>query len=108
MFRVVGSRTDILVLRPQQDCGSITTLLLGFVYACATMMKVCLVSGFLSAVTGLGSRVLFARDPVSPGTFVVLGAHYLVPAPFDLSVGHFSQIARTGVLTILLPDRWHP
>jgi hypothetical protein len=120
---LAAAALDSLVRRPQQGGGSITTLLPGFVYACATVMKVCVVSVVLSAVIGLAWRLLFARNasrnpspalpvwgtasialfPLTPflGTLVVLVTQNLTAAPVALSASHFSQVARSGVFVML-------
>ncbi|MCC6538251.1 MAG: hypothetical protein IT162_11915 [Bryobacterales bacterium] len=76
---------DACVRRPVTGGGSITTLLPGFVYACATLMKVCLVGGLLSAAawrwwpiwrwSAPWGTVSAAIPPVTPllGTLAVLG-----------------------------------
>lgn len=52
---------DIWIVRPGPGAvgsGSITTLLPGLAYACATVMKVCLAAGALSLVMALGEWVI--------------------------------------------------
>ena len=103
------------------DGGS---LLPGFVYASATVMKVCVVLAVLSGIIGIVWRLLVApRDaaarsvwpvprwgilsialiPSTPllGTLVVLGTQHLGAGPVGLSAGHFSQLARTAVFVML-------
>lgn len=50
--------TDTLVVRPTVNGGSINTLLPGWTYATATIMKVCLVAGVGSAVFAVVNYVL--------------------------------------------------
>jgi len=112
---LAAAALDVFVSRPQQGGGSITTLLPGFVYASATVMKVCLVSGLVPAVGGLAWR-LFVQGPSerSRGGLPVWGiaSVALTPAaPFlgalavlagqRLSAGHFSQVARSAVFVML-------
>ena len=119
---LAAATLDSFVRRPQQGGGSITTLLPGFVYASATVMKVCLVSAVVSVVVGLGWR-LFALSPSkrsSPGfpvwgiasialtsstpflgALAVLGAQSLVAAPDVVWASHFSQVARSAVFVML-------
>jgi hypothetical protein len=114
---------DSFVRRPQVGGGSITTLIPGFVYACATVMKVCLISALVSIVVGLTWR-LWARDaskrsipnlpvwglasvaltPSTPllGALAVVGVQSLGAAPVDMSGGHFSQVARSAVIAMLV------
>lgn len=119
---LAAAALDIFVRRPQSGGGSITTLLPGFVYASATVMKVCVVSALLSVVVGFAWR-LSARDPSmrsSPGlpvwgiasialapstpflgALAVLGAQSLLAAPGVVSASHFSQVARSTVFVML-------
>ena len=121
---LAAATLDIFVRRPQQGGGSITTLLPGFVYACATVMKVCVVSALVSMVVGLAWR-LFAWDsskrsspglpvwgiasialtPSTPflGALAVLGAQSLGAAQGAsvTSASHFSQVARSAVFVML-------
>ena len=114
---------DVFVRRPLAGGGSITTLLPGFVYASATVMKVCLVSALVSAVAGLAWR-LFVRSPskqsspglpvwgiasiaLTPSTLLlgalaVLGAQSLIAAQGVVSASHFSQMARSAVFVMLV------
>ena len=112
---------DTFVRRPQDGGGSITTLLPGFVYASATVMKVCLVCALTSAVGGFAWRLFalgpsgrsspglpvwgiasIALGPSTPclGSLAVLGAQILV-APGVPSAGDFSQISRSAVVVML-------
>ena len=113
---------DVFVRRPQVDGGSITTLLPGFVYASATVMKVCLVSALLSVVVGLAWRsaernrpsrlkralpvwgiTSIAVTPLTPflGTIAVLIAQNIVGANGVNSIGDFSHVARSAVFVML-------
>jgi hypothetical protein len=113
---------DSFVRRPQVGGGSITTLLPGFVYASATVMKVCVVSALVSIVVGLvwwlsergrskrlshGSPVWgiasVALTPATPfiGALAVMAVQSLATQG-DLSAGHFSQLARSAVFVMLV------
>jgi hypothetical protein len=107
---------DDLVRRPQQGGGSITTLLPGFVYASATVMKVCLVCAVVSAVVGLARRpqpgailprwgiasIVLTPSTLLFGALTVLAAQNVSgTGPDALSAGHFSQVARAGVFVML-------
>ena len=119
---LAAATLDIFVRRPEQGGGSITTLLPGLVYASATVMKVCLVSGLMSAVAGLAWRLFgrrptrrasqglpvwgitsIALTPLTPllGALTVLGAQRLLAAPGLVSASHFPPIARNGVFVML-------
>jgi hypothetical protein len=114
---------DGFVRRPQVGGGSITTLLPGFVYAGATVMKVCLVSAIAAAIVGLVWR-LATRAPskqcstvlpvwgiasiaVTPATMLlgalaVLVGQSLLEGQNVTWPGHFSQIARSAVFVMLV------
>ena len=113
---------DGFVRRPQVGGGSITTLLPGFVYASATVMKVCAVSALVSVVVGLAWRLSacgpskrssasppvwgiasVALTPSTPflGALAVLGAQSLVAGQGVGSAGDFSQVARSAVFVML-------
>ncbi len=113
---------DIFVRRPQVGGGSITTLLPGFAYASATVMKVCLVSALLSVVVGLAWRsagrnrsnrleqgipvwgiASIAVTPSTPflGTLAVLVAQSIIGAQRVISIGDFSHVARSAVFVML-------
>ena len=49
---------DALIERPELGGGSVTTIIPGYVYATATVMKVCILVGLVSVVMLLGKRVL--------------------------------------------------
>jgi hypothetical protein len=49
---------DVLIERPALGGGSVTTIIPGYVYATATVMKVCLLAGLASVVIPLMNRVL--------------------------------------------------
>ncbi|MGC4048562.1 MAG: hypothetical protein QM757_03400 [Paludibaculum sp.] len=113
---------DAFVRRPQEGGGSITTLLPGFVYASATVMKVCLVGALVSALAGLLGR-LFAKSPADPpasglpvwgiaslaippstllfGALAVLAFQRLLDPGDVRSAGQFSQIGRMAVFVML-------
>lgn len=113
---------DVFVRRPQEGGGSITTLLPGFVYASATIMKVCLVGVLVSGATGLVSR-MFAQRQSAPlpsglpvwglasialppsallfGALAVLAFQRLMDPGDVRSAGQFSQVARMAVFVML-------
>lgn len=119
---LAAAALDIFVRRPQQGGGSITTLLPGFVYASATVMKICLVGALLSAVVGLVWR-LFARGaskrsirllpswgiasitltPSTPllGALAVLAAQNVFAASDMTSASHFSLVSSSAVFVML-------
>ena len=130
---------DAFIDRPENG-GSITTLLPGVAYATATVMKVCLASGLVSAVVALvrqvsarfrrsdspsqldkdelsesaispSRRVLYnwgllsvALTPLAPlvSALAVVIAQTLVEKPNGVSLSYFPQIARIGVLVMLV------
>lgn len=115
LFAVLAAAAlDVFVNRPQQGGGSITTLLPGFVYASATVMKVCVVSTLLSVVVGFAWRsgsnppvwgmVSMALTPSVPflGALAVLAAQRLIAAPDGMSASHFSHVARSAVFVMLV------
>lgn len=112
---------DSFVLRPQVGGGSITTLLPGFVYACATVMKVCLASALFAGLTilallafrstsavsrprmpvwGIASIVL---PPLTPliGALVVILAQRLILRSDVTASGHFPSLSRGAVFVML-------
>lgn len=113
---------DVFVRRPQEGGGSITTLLPGFVYASATIMKVCAVGVLVLAAAGLLGR-LFASSPsnrslsglpvlgivsiaLTPATLLlgalaVLGLQRLIDPGDVRSASHFSHVARAAVFVML-------
>jgi hypothetical protein len=116
---------DVLVARPP-GAGSVTTLIPGTAYALATIMKVCLVTGLLSALIALCTRA-FAKSGTRagpsdssgrefPGCAVasialppvahIAGAAVIVAlghrATAGLSIGDFSRVSRTAVLVVLM------
>jgi hypothetical protein len=112
---------DGFVRRPQVGGGSITTLLPGFVYASATVMKVCLVAALVSILVGLAWRrymrgpskqsspglpvwgiASIALAPSTPfvGTLAVLVAQSLLDAQ-SVTAKHLSQVARSAVFVML-------
>lgn len=113
---VVAMMLDALVQRPP-GAGSMTTLMPGLAYAAATVMKVSLVAGLISAVIAVASRAfgsataangarLFtwgiasvALAPLSllAGTVAVL----IAQTPADLTVRDFTYVSRTGVFVQL-------
>ena len=120
---VAAAMLDVLVVRPP-GAGSVTTLIPGTTYALATIMKVCMVAGLLSALIALCTRV-FARSeilgaargdslrrrfPAWAATALALPplAHIVGAATIlalgnraGLSVSDFSQVSRSAVLVVL-------
>lgn len=109
---VAAMMLDALVHRPP-DAGSITTLIPGFAYAAATVMKVSLVAGLVSAVMAVAARALgSARDPTGvraltyalasvalPPVALIAGtvAVLIAQTPAGLTVRDFTYVSRTGV-----------
>jgi hypothetical protein len=52
---------DALIERPESGGGSVTTIIPGYVYASATVMKVCILAGLVSAVIPL-KKLLWAAE----------------------------------------------
>ena len=113
---VAAMLLDALVNRPA-GAGSITTLIPGFTYATATVMKVGLVAGLISAVTAVATRA-FAPAPAANGARVFTwGMASVALAPLsilagtvagliaqtaaDLTVRDFTYVSRTGVFVQL-------
>ena len=114
---------DALIARPELGGGSVTTIIPGFVYATATVMKVCILAGLVSLVVTLMKLVstqtpetaltLSARSlpiwgiastafaPLTPlvGTLVVLVSQTLATEPL---ITDFSQFSRIAVAVSLL------
>jgi hypothetical protein len=105
---------DALIERPAQG-GSMTTLMPGFVYATATVMKACIVAGLVSAVIPLVTPNRSAQGlpvwgitsiavaPLSPlvGALVVVMAQALEDSASGLSMSDFSQFSRVAVVVNL-------
>jgi hypothetical protein len=118
---LAAAALDSLVHRPRQGGGSITTLLPGFTYATATVMKVCVAgvaaSALLAFTLPLVSRsskpsrpdwpvwgiASVALPPLTPllGTLAVLGYQLLIVGPGVMSPAGFSQAARNAVFVML-------
>lgn len=120
---------DVFVRRPVRDGGSITTLLPGFAYAAATVMKVCLVAALISVaavwvrvavrhVTGAGSAnkssrpcphlpvcgiVAVALPPLAPlvGALSVVAAQRFAYGSNAALASHFPPLARGAVFVML-------
>jgi hypothetical protein len=113
---------DALMHRPEGG-GSVTTVIPGFVYSIATVMKVCLVSGVLSAgiavlglatgggsgargritglpVWGIASVALTASTPLL-GSCAVILAQALTTGPAGLSISGMSTVSRIAVFITL-------
>ncbi len=124
---ILGAVTlDYLIQRPSGG-GSVTTLIPGFVYANATVMKVCLIAGVASVVIALMKYATTGRrsgDPVAnrskhgvpawgitsiavPASTPLIGALGVVIAqaladkPAGLSVRDFTDISRSAVFVTL-------
>jgi hypothetical protein len=117
---------EALVRRPTSGGGSLTTLLPGYVYASATVMKVCIVAGLAAVVIGaiestwgrtkreaprgpfvqrlpawaLGAIALAVSTPVA-GAVVVVVTQAFADQPGGLSPSDFAHVSRTAVLVKL-------
>ena len=110
---------DSLLIR--YDRGSVTTMLPGFVYAVALILKISLVEaailGVFAFVTMAVSKPSEARSKIpfwtilsvllpaaEPllGTLVILVTQSIVARPDADTVSYFSRISRTGVFTLML------
>jgi hypothetical protein len=107
--------TDTLVVRPTVNGGSITTLLPGWTYATATIMKVCLLAGVVSAVFAVVNYVHLRWLPIlrQPSTGQSGERHAQtmnsavssgknIPILAILSVGLTPLTQLIGALTILI------
>ena len=108
---------DSLIERPELGGGSVTTIIPGFVYATATVMKVCILAGLVSLVVtvaklisaqpaetiptssarrlptwGIASTALAPLTPLV-GTLVVLTSQTLAAEPLITDFSQFSRIA---------------
>lgn len=90
---------DLVIVRPAPatpGSGSITTLLPGLVYACATVMKVCLVAGVLALVATLGKRAIGrirgARPVPSPSRDPVWALASIALAPSATLTGAVAAV----------------
>ena len=113
---VAAMLLDALVHRPA-GAGSITTLMPGFAYATATVMKVSLVAGLVAAVMAVAARAVGSTPDATggrrptwtfasvalpaiallAGTFAIL----IAQAPAGLTVRDFTYVSRTGVFVQL-------
>lgn len=102
---------DALVHRPP-NAGSITTVLPGFTYASATVMKVSLAAGLVSALMAVAARVLSSAPDAPtarrstwalasvalPAAALVAGTiGVLIAQPRAGLVRDFTYVSRTGV-----------
>ena len=119
---------DALIQRPVVGGGSVTTIIPGYVYATATVMKVCILAGLVSVVILLTELVwakttentlrvptLSARRlpiwgitstalaPLTPlvGALVVLMAQTLADKAAEPLISDFSQFSRIAVVVNL-------
>lgn len=110
---------DVLIERPAVGGGSVTTIIPGYVYASATVMKVCILAGLVSPVIALMDRVLADKAettlsarrfpiwgitstvlaPVTPlvGALVVIMAQTRIDNTVGPLISHFSQFSRVAV-----------
>ena len=105
---------DALIMRPPVGGGSVTTIIPGFVYATATVLKVCIFAGFVSVAIALIQRVLRGRAentrklpiwgitsialaPLTPlvGALVIIVAQTL--ADNEPLISDFSSFSRNAV-----------
>jgi len=120
---------DVLIERPAVGGGSVTTIIPGYVYATATVMKVCILAGLVSVViapmhrvladkaqTTLRAPILSARRfpiwgiistvlaPVTPlvGALVVIMAQTRADNAVAPLISDFSQFSRVAVAVNLL------
>lgn len=122
---IAAALLDVFINRPAEGGGSVTTIIPGFVYATATVLKVCILTGVVSLVIQLikvaVARVLDHAPRVPVGKFPILGIVSTFVAPLTPLVGtlvvlisqafpndaagpsisEFSQISRTAVLVSL-------
>lgn len=119
---------DVLIVRPELGGGSVTTIIPGYVYATATVMKACILAGLMSVVIPLIQRVLSdtavntlrastlsapkvpvwgitstALAPLTPlvGALVVLIAQTLAVNGDGPLISDFSQFSRIAVIVNL-------
>ena len=115
---------DVLIDRPALGGGSVTTIIPGYVYATATVMKVCILAGLVSVVIPFTKRVFAdtagnilrastlsaqrfpiwgitstAVAPMTPlvGALVVLMAQTFADNAAGPLIGDFSQFSRIAV-----------
>lgn len=115
---------DVLIVRPALGGGSVTTIIPGYVYATATVMKACILAGLVSVVILLMKRVLVDRTettlraptlsarrfpiwgitstvlaPLTPlvGALVIIMAQTRADDPSGPLISDFSQISRVAV-----------
>ena len=105
---------DAFIERPVEGGGSVTTIIPGFTYATATVMKVCILAGLASIVISLINRAASSNTPIwgiastvlaplTPlvGTLVILIAQRFAHSADEPSISDFSQISRVAVLVSL-------
>jgi hypothetical protein len=80
---------EVLIERPAVGGGSVTTIIPGYVYATATVMKVCILAGLVSIVILLMNRVLSdkAETTLRARRFPIWGIISTVLAPLTPLVG---------------------
>lgn len=104
---------DAFIVRPVEGGGSVTTIIPGFTYATATVMKVCILAGLASIVIALINRgatnlpiwgiTSTALAPLTPlvGTLAILIAQRLAFSANEPSISEFSLISRVAVFISL-------
>ena len=119
---------DVLIDRPELGGGSVTTIIPGYVYATATVMKVCILAGLISTVIPLMQRLLADKAenvvrqpivsarvfplwaitsttvaPLAPliGALVVIMAQTLAGSANGPLIGDFSRFSRIAVIANL-------
>lgn len=109
---------DVLIERPAVGGGSVTTIIPGYVYATATVMKVCILAGLVSvviALTTLRAPTWSARRfpiwgiistvlaPLTPlvGALVVIMAQTRADNAGGPLISDFSQFSRVAVIISL-------
>jgi hypothetical protein len=90
---LTGSLAALILDRLAQrsvDTGSLTTMFPGFVYATATIMKICLVAGVFSIPIGLGQWIAAGRASTATPRWALVS---LAISPAAILVGAVSVLA---------------
>lgn len=77
---------DALIMRPPVGGGSVTTIIPGFVYATATVLKVCIFAGLVSVVIALMQRI-FGGRPEDTRKLPIWGITSTALAPLTPLIG---------------------
>lgn len=100
---IAAGALDVLIIRPPEPAASITTLLPGLAYACATVMKVCLVAGILAvALTIVKWSIGRLNGTISNrqrNRYATWGIWSIILAPAATLIGAFVAIGYQRVLT---------